>query len=170
MFLTFERSTLCSRNGFCMCNSHCFQKSELPRGTGLTSSGIRGWRVNLDSPHKPLPWQERWKQGCYPLCAPGAGGEQALMMGAWRTGCLRYHLACAALVPLFYLPFPLCCLTWLGFFLFPCVSKQMNQLVPRYGGFHRALTWQSRGGRRWQKAHPDPAAIPCQASGSCSEV
>lgn len=46
-----------------MCNFHSFQKSELPRGTRLTSSGILGWQVNLDAPHEPLPRKECWMCG-----------------------------------------------------------------------------------------------------------
>lgn len=42
----------CSESFFYMCNFHGFQKSELPHGTRLTSSGIFGWHINLDAPHK----------------------------------------------------------------------------------------------------------------------
>lgn len=156
-----------------MCSFHSFQQSELPRGTRLISSGIIGWHVNLDAAHEAVPRQE--------CCTCGAGilWESSHWWCQQSSEGVEKGLLCCASLVLLQPPFPPAFpssvphLAW-----FILLSKQVNQLL--------LLEWHEsclivstpisiapprlgKAGWRWQKAHPDPSAVPCQTSGSCSK-
>lgn len=126
-----------------------------------------------------LVWDPRWvpKFGSTTTASAPSGRYIWVLVWGWCPGeqatapLLRHHLAPAASAPFFCPLLPLLCPPSVAF-----PSRWPSRRINRAGTCELSANtqlftpWQSQGGVRWQKARPKPAAVPCQTSGSCSEV